>query len=239
MAGQTVGRGRGNWVGIVVGACVVGAAAPLAAQVGYPPNASPYHDTPHGPTIDITFGYLGGSRGSVGVGPSNGGVFSFRYELPLSSSLGTSIGVTDAFASRFLVDPTQDSLTRRSGPVASNLAMIDLGIHLVVTGAKSWHGLVPIVGAFIGLAVSPRQTQDTSQYAFSTKAVLGPELALRWYVSRTLSLRADARVAWWRLSYPLEYKDPAPDGSRVLGVNASQSEWTVPPLITVGIGWLF
>jgi len=95
------------------------------------------------------------------------------------------------------------------------------------------------VGAFGGLAVGPKQTQDTSQYAFGTKAVFGPEVMFRWYIKRTTCITADARFAFWRLAYPLEFKDPAPDGTRVLGVNASTTEWVVHPWIGLGVGWLF
>src|SRR5258708_34089757 len=44
----------------------------LSAQVGYDPAHSPYRDTPGGGVAVVSLGYLGGSRGSVGVGLSNG-----------------------------------------------------------------------------------------------------------------------------------------------------------------------
>jgi hypothetical protein len=117
--------------------------------------------------------------------------------------------------------------------------MADIGAMMRLTGGKSWHGLVPTVGVWGGVAVGNHITQDTSQYAFNTKVIFGPEATLRWYVSSGVSLRANFRVAWWRLSYPLEFQTPAPDGSRVLAVNASTTEWTYHPSVTLGVGWLF
>src|SRR5258708_39211627 len=55
-----------GWLGC---AAVSGA---LSAQVGYDPAHSPYRDTPGGGVAVVSLGYLGGSRGSVGVGLSNG-----------------------------------------------------------------------------------------------------------------------------------------------------------------------
>src|SRR5258708_34114220 len=44
----------------------------LSAQVGYDPAHSPYRDPPGGGVAVVSRGYLGGSRGSVGVGVSHG-----------------------------------------------------------------------------------------------------------------------------------------------------------------------
>src|SRR5260370_39704128 len=54
------------WLG-----CAATAGA-LSAQVGYDPAHSPYRDIPGGGVAVVSAGYLGGSRGSVGVGLSNG-----------------------------------------------------------------------------------------------------------------------------------------------------------------------
>ena len=43
----------------------------VSAQVGHEPGQSPYRDVRRGAVGVVTFGYLGGSRGSVGVGLSN------------------------------------------------------------------------------------------------------------------------------------------------------------------------
>ncbi|HXQ28203.1 MAG TPA: hypothetical protein VN848_02945 [Gemmatimonadales bacterium] len=216
------------------------AAAPgLSAQVGHPPNASPYRDAPDGTTLVIGAGYLGGGRGSLGVGPSNGGLVTLRLEHPLGNVFGATLTLGDAHTTRFLIDPTQDSISRNGGLIGNAVFMADLGATMRLTGGKSWHGLVPTIGGSIGVAVGNHISQDTSQYAFNTKVIFGPEATLRWYVSHDVSIRANFRVEWWRLSYPLQFQTPAPDGSRVLGVNASTTEWTQHPCLTLGVGWIF
>jgi hypothetical protein len=214
-------------------------ASGLSGQVGHPPNASPYRDAPEGATLVISGGYLTGSRGVVGVGPSDGGVVTLRYEHPFSQVFGASLTLGDAHATRYLIDPTQDSTTRNEGLIGNSVFTADVGAMMRLTGGKSWHGLVPTIGGFVGVAIGNHIAQDTSQYSFSTKVIFGPEAVLRWYVAHDVSVRATARVAWWRLSYPLQFQTPAADGSRVLGVNAATTEWTQHPSLTLGVGWIF
>src|SRR5216683_2978091 len=91
------------WLG-----CAATAGA-LAAQVGYDPAHSPYRDIPGGGVAVVSAGYLGGSRGSVGVGLSNGATGGLRYEVSfgaVGASLGLAYGLTTRFV--WIVDPTQD-----------------------------------------------------------------------------------------------------------------------------------
>src|SRR5438128_1544783 len=150
------------------------AVRPAAAQVGYPPDRSPFHDVKLGGTFVFGVGYLGGSRGKVGVGPSDGNVFGIRYELPIGRALVAMLGVSDALTSRYVVDPTKDSASRTSGPKDNSLVLADAGLHLRLAGAKTWHGLAPELGISLGVAYAARVPGDSSQYDFSTKITFGP-----------------------------------------------------------------
>src|SRR5258708_27322788 len=56
----------------------------LAAQdVGHDPTHSPYHDIPHGGGPLFTVGYVSGSRGEEGVGPSSGMGWGVRWDARL------------------------------------------------------------------------------------------------------------------------------------------------------------
>src|SRR5207244_205321 len=61
----------------------------VSAQVGHEPGQSPYHDVPRGGVGILTFGYLSGSRGRVGVGLSDGKPGGLRYEV-LFGAVGAS-----------------------------------------------------------------------------------------------------------------------------------------------------
>src|SRR5256885_474704 len=59
-------------LGAVVWLSVVASYNVTAAQVGYDPGHSPYHDIPRGAVWSLSGGHLGGSRGGVGVGRADG-----------------------------------------------------------------------------------------------------------------------------------------------------------------------
>lgn len=211
----------------------------VSAQVGHDPGNSPYHDIPKGAPWVATFGYLGGSRGSVGVGLSDGITAGLRYEAPLGA-IGASFGVAYGRTTSFAVDPNRDSVSRKTGPYDNSVVLADVGLQLALAGRKSWRGLAPYVGGALGVAVGQRVAKDTSGYKFGTKITLAPNAGFRWYPARRLSVRGDFRLELWKLSYPVSYKVPNNfDGSRVLDVNASLTEWTAHPWVTIGLGWIF
>ncbi|HEX4601730.1 MAG TPA: hypothetical protein VH116_10105 [Gemmatimonadales bacterium] len=245
MGGQAVRR-VGGWRArcpSVVGAVLLlaaGGAAGLAAQVGYDPSHSPYHDRPRGGIALVTFGYLGGSRGSVGVGISNGPTGGLRFETALGSAIAVSLGVAYAQTTRYVVDPTKDTLSRKTGPFDTDVVLADAGFQLVLTGRKSWHRLAPYVGGAVGLAIGGGSPPDTSGYTFGTKFTVTPSAGVRWYPSRRIAVRADVSAVLWKLSYPVSYKVPdQTDGVRVLPVTASLTEYTWHPWATIGAGWIF
>jgi hypothetical protein len=207
--------------------------------VGHDPAHSPYRDIPGGGVAVVSVGYLGGSRGSVGVGLSNGATGGLRYEVQFGA-IGASLGVAYGLTTRFVVDPTQAAATRKTGPADNPVVLADAGLQLVLTGRKTWHGFAPFVGAAIGLAASSRSPRDTSGYDFGTKITLAPNVGLRWYPARSVSVRSDFRLLLWKLSYPLLYKVPNNfDGTSVLASSAALSEWTAHPWATIGVGWTF
>jgi hypothetical protein len=212
----------------------------LASQVGHDPGHSPYHDIPKGAAWVATFGYLSGGRGSVDVGPSDGMTAGLRYEVPLGA-IGASLGVAYARTTSFVMDAstTTDSLSRRSGPYDAGVVLVDAGLQLALAGRKSWRGLAPYIGGALGVAVGQRIAKDSSGYKFGTKITLAPNAGFRWYPARRLSLRGDFRLELWKLSYPLSYKQQNFQGSRILDVTASLSEWTAHPWGTIGLGWIF
>ncbi|HET7296551.1 MAG TPA: hypothetical protein VFI66_05375, partial [Gemmatimonadales bacterium] len=140
----------------------------LSAQVGYDPGHSPYHDIRRGPVVVAMFGYLGGGRGSVGVGLSHGATGGIRWE-PQFGAIGASLGLAYGPMTSFAVDPTKDSVSRTSGPFDNTLVLADAGLQLVLTGRKTWRGLAPYVGGALGVAVGSTVKRDTSGYQFGTK----------------------------------------------------------------------
>ncbi len=237
--GQAVRRSGGRHVrrAAIVSAGVLLSAGPadrLTAQVGHDPGQSPYKDVRPGGTLLVSGGYFGGSRGGPGVGISNGPTAGLRYEVPFGGALGVSLGVAYAQTTRFVVDYTKDSLTRKTGPFDTDVVLVDAGLQLALSGRKTWHGLAPYVGGALGLAIGGGSPPDPSNYDFGSKFTVAPGAGIRWYPARRVSVRTDFRVVLWRLTYPSEYKVGG-----VLPPDARLTEWTAHPWISVGLGWTF
>src|SRR2546422_676212 len=118
----------------------------LSAQVGHDPSHSPYRDVRRGATAVLTFGHLGGSRGGPGVGISDGPTGGIRYEASFGA-LGASLGIAYAQTTRFVVDPTKDSVSRKSGPFDTDVVLADAGLQLTLTASlDEWtsHPWIPI-----------------------------------------------------------------------------------------------
>ena len=247
--GREGGRAEGRmarWFAMraaLVGAAALLTAFPpsrLTAQVGYPPDHSPYRDIKHGRTLILSGGYLTGSRGVVGVGPSNGPTASVRFEVPFGRSpLAFFLGAGYGRMTRFVADPTRNAALHISGPVNTSVGMVEGGAHIMLSGAKAWHILAPYIGASGGAIFASNPPADVSGYRFRVKGMFGPEAGIRWYLGRRVAIRTEARLMFWQLNYPLAYKQPSPDGSRVLELGASEKEWTRHPWISAGLAWTF
>lgn len=220
---------------------LVTCASPLAAQVGYPPNRSPYQDIVSNYGFSAYGGWIAGARGRAGVGPVDGPVGGVRYEMSIGGPTDMVFGAGFGQLNRYVVDPNADTLTRRSGPVDQRMITADVGLNVLLTGRKTWHRLAPYIGASLGMAFGLNVAQDTSGYNFNNKFMLGPQVGIRWFPFDNVSVRIEARDLFWQLKYPSSfYTDPAraPNQPPVLNtVNDPSSEWIQHPTFLFSLGF--
>ena len=239
MGGKAVWRYGGRCIRFAVLLTAVPAFR-LTGQVGHDPSHSPYHDIRRGTGPRLVLGYLGGERGTVPVSMTNGVTFGVRYEAWMGKSMSFTAGLAYGQTSRLIVDPFKDDSVRKSGPIDDDVILADLGLQLSLTGAKTFHGFAPFVTTSLGLAFGSRLPGDTSGYQFGTKFTFTPGAGLRWYPGRRVSVQADARLVFWKLRYPINYKTPlSNDGTRVLPLLAPETDWTIHPWVSLGVGWTF
>jgi hypothetical protein len=229
---------------IAVLALVLGA-APLRAQVGHAPDKSPYRDIRKGHTFTALYGQFGGSGGEFGIGPHDGPTYGFRYDIRTGSSVQLGLGFAHGNLDRLIVDPFVALANRVSGPVKQSVNFAELNLQLNLTGGKTWHRLAPFVGSGVGLTFPSSTPQDTSRFSLGHKIYLAPFTGLRIFVTDRLSLRGEARVAFWKLKYPTTFEsEPAlepgtPEHSNAVITDGNLQEWTTSSWLTVGLGYSF
>jgi len=229
-----------------LGALVCVAAAPLGAQVGHPPQSSPYRDILKGHTLTAIGGQFGGDGGKFGIAPHDGQLYGFRYDIRTGSSVQFGLGVSHGTLQRFIVDPFVELVNRVSGPVDQDLTLAEANLQFNMTGGKTWHRLAPFVGSGVGLTFAAETPQDTSGFELGHKAYLAPFAGVRIFVTERLSLRAEARAVFLKLKYPpsFEQEPPLQPGNPPQNSNAvipdgNVSEWDSSSFLSVGLGYSF
>ena len=177
------------------------------AQVGHPPQSSPYRDIRRGHTLTLTGGYFSGDGGDFNIGPHSGAVFGARYDIRTSKTIQLGLGFARATLQRFIVNPFVQLVNRRTGPVDQSVTFAELNIQMNVTGGKSWNRLAPYVAVTGGLAVAGDTPADTSGFDFGKKLYFAPAVGFRFFLTQRLHLRAEARATFWKLNYPITFQN--------------------------------
>lgn len=216
-----------------------------AAQVGHPPDASPYRDILKGHSVTALFGRMGGSGGKFGVGAQDGNVYGFRYDIRTAGAVQFGLTLAQGDLQRLIVDPFVQVARRTTGPVPQRVRFVDLSIQLNLTGGKSWHRLAPYTGVSAGVAFGDKTAADTSGYTFGNKFYFAPQIGTRFFLTDRLQLRADVRALFWRINYPTSFTlEPALDPGTTTEPHAviiddHLNEWTLSPWLEVGLGYSF
>lgn len=219
--------------------------ATAAAQVGHAPRSSPYRDIRRGHTVTAVAGQMGGSGGRFAMGPHDGTIIGGRYDIRTSRALQLGLGIARADLERMIVDPFVQLDRRTSGPVSQQVTFVELDVQLNLTGEKTWNRLAPFVGTGLGVAFGSETAADTSGYEFGRKFFFAPHAGLRVFITRRIHLRAEARTAFWKVSYPVTFQQepvqqPGTPGSpNAVITDGRTSEWTTTPTLSIGLGFGF
>ncbi len=215
------------------------------AQVGHPPERSPYREIYKGHTITGFGGYIGGSGGRFQIGPHDGPVFGIRYDIRTASAVQMGLSLARADLDRLIVDPFVVVENRVSGPVRQTVTFAEVDLQFNVTGGKTWHGLAPFAGAGAGLTFASGTPADTSDFNFGKKIYFTPHAGVRLFLTRRLHLRAEARVTFWKLKYPASFTREPPDDPgtaddpHAVITDGNTQEWTTGSWLQAGLGYSF
>lgn len=181
------------------------AAPPALAQVGYPPDKSPYRDIPNKMSLTALFGYIGGTGGKLGLGPHDGPAYGGRFGVAVSGPLELSFAVQYASLTGARVFRNSEGNLTVSGTLPSPVWLFETDIQYTITGGKTWHGFAPYIGGGIGYAWRSSSTEGPDAYDFGGRFYWAPFAGTRYYVNPRSFIRAEIRGAFWRLAYPPPY----------------------------------
>ncbi len=227
---------------ILVAALLVPAAA--RGQVGHDPGRSPFRDITTRQGMTVLAGRFAGNRAEAGVGARSGPMVGVRFETRLSGPLDFTATVVRIGSSRLVVNPTvdPDSAARVSGPIDMALLGFDVAFTLNITGAKTWRGLAPYVSVGAGVLAPTETVQDPGGYKAGSNYVLVPAVGLRWYASRRLALRFEARDHYLRYEWPRAYFFPTDANNNPLPPvlsNTGNEQWTHNTALSIGLQYAF
>jgi hypothetical protein len=167
-------------------------------------------------------------------------MLGLRYTIHLGGPFEAIFGVSGADLGRVMhVDSVPPDTTRQSVGIA------EVGFGFLLTGEKTWNGLVPYVAATMGAAFGGSVPRDSSGFtldgfAFEREFQFGPQVGVRWYASRRLSLRLEGRDILWRLTYPEGWYRldlyPGTLPPLISGVDPTR-EWTHNVSLTLALGY--
>ena len=208
------------------------------AQVGYDPDASPFRDVAARHGFTVYGGQYNAGRDLAGVAARSGPIAGLRYDLRLGGPAELTVRTARVFSTRALLDASRPRISRQTGTTDGRLWLSDVGISLNLTGQKSFHHIIPVVHAGLGVASDFQGKPDASGYKFGTTFALAYGAGLRWIPGGHLQIRADVGDHLYQLSYPDSYFVPAADGTTVLNRSQSQSVWKHNLALTLGATYL-
>jgi hypothetical protein len=212
---------------------------PAAAQVGYPPTRSPYRDIETTHEFTLIGGYFKPHRDPANVAPQGGPLMGVHYEWRASGPAHLTAELVRMGSDRRLIDPARPENTRELGTVNRPLYAAEAALGMALTGARSWHGVVPEVKAGAGFISDFRSKTDSGGFKFGTRFALSWGAGMRWVPGGNWQLRADWNNRLYTIAYPDSYYLTPTTGSAVVGSGQAKSFWTNNPAFTLGISYLF
>lgn len=233
-------------IATLVSASAVLGARQAAAQVGYPPQQSPYRDLRERQEVSFYTGYYRAKLDPARVAPRSGPMAGLRYQWRAGGPVNLTADVARVESERRVLDPEKTgdcAITtpscKSAGTYRWPLYMVDAGLALSLTGERSFFRLVPEVKAGAGLASDFHTQPDVGQFGFGTRFAFTWGAGIRLLPGGRYQLRADIVSRLYSVKYPATYYTPADDGTTIFTAQQRRTAWLNNPAFTLGISYLF
>lgn len=209
-----------------------------SAQVGYPPSKSPYLDLEHSQELTFLVGPYHAHRDPAEVGPQSGTLLGAHYEWRAGGPAHLVAELARVSSDRRLIDPLKAGAARELKTVSRPLYSADFGLGLSLTGAKSWHHIVPEVAGGVGFVSDLQAKPDSGGFKFGTRFALNAGAGLRIVPGGRWQVRVDVKDRMYTFAYPEAYYVAPAGGTAVIPPTQAKSFWTHNPVYTIGLSWL-
>jgi hypothetical protein len=199
--------------------------------------SSPYRFLDTRQAATVFGGYVATGRGALELGPRPGPILGVRYDLGISGPFVLEAELGWFARDRAVQDTVPGDTTRTSpGDADFRAITVQAGLRFNITGARTWHGLLPyalFAGGFTKDVADESGTDAALpadvRFDFGTRFTAGLGGGLEWFPAQGAGIRLDGRMLLWKL------KTPAPF-LRGDQVNVLPSEqWTQNLSLTAGI----
>ena len=220
---------------LVLVAVMSGSTTAAWAQVGYPPDRSPYKDRDYNREWTYFGGHFSAERDPLGVAPTEGPMGGVRWQMHLTGPAYFGIRLAGASVDRRIIDPAKRLEEREVGTEKVPMAFADLQLEMSLTGHKTWRGFAPFLNGGVGVVADLRGDSDVGNYRFGVPFTMTLGTGVSWTPTRNWSVRLDWSHYIYRIGYPTDYylkvtEDPAP-----LPAGAARSYWRRNPALLIGV----
>lgn len=227
-----------TFAGVVAVAATVVTTGTASAQVGYPPERSPFRDLEYKHELTLFGGWYSAAEDPAGVAPRSGPIGGLRYEARVGGPAQLMFRAAIVQSERQALDPSKPQASRDLGVHDATLFLVDAGISVNLTGQRSYRRLVPTVNAGIGIAGGGKDVEG-DPFRFGTPFAITYGLGLRYVPGGRFAMRLGADAYLYQLKYPPAYFTPALDNTTVLDPNQSANVWKNNVALTIGASYLF
>ena len=206
-----------------------------SAQVGHPPDKSPYRDRDYNRDWTFFAGPFNGQPDPVGVAPTEGPMAGARWQMHLSGPIYFGVRLAGGSIERTIIDPTKVIEERVVGTENVPMLFADAGMEVSLTGHKTWHGIVPFINAGGGIVADVRGATDVGSYRFGIPFTMTFGAGMSYSITKSMSLRFDWTNYIYRISYPTTYYIKTTEDPPVLPQGAARSFWRRNPAFLFGV----
>jgi hypothetical protein len=218
----------------------------LLAQVGYPPQRSPYRDLQETQEVSFFSGYYRAKLDPARVAPRSGPIVGIHYQWRSQGPVNLTADFSRVTSERRVLDPERSATCAAAnreckylGTFRWPLYIADAGLALSATGARSFFRLVPDLRVGVGIATDFHTRADVGDFGFGTRFAFNGGVGIRWVPGGRYQIRADFMNHLYSVKYPEKYYQAADDGTVIFDANQSRTAWLNNPGITIGVSYLF